>query len=117
MSINPMNRFGTAMAFGFGKRQLMTSPSCTGRMGKCTGSTDYNWDGLNRGEEGAFLFQYTLSGYGMMHIEGQSCLLTPEKAFLVWIPSQHHYFPQESDHWEYMFIMMRVSGFVPSSMS
>ncbi|MEK3721597.1 AraC family transcriptional regulator [Paenibacillus sp. FSL H8-0034] len=73
-----------------------------------TVSTDYNWDGLNRGEEGAFLFQYTLSGYGMMHIEGQSCLLTPEKAFLVWIPSQHrYYFPPESDHWEYMFIMMR----------
>jgi AraC-like DNA-binding protein len=73
-----------------------------------TVSTDYNWDGLTRGEQGTFLFQYTLSGRGTIIVDNQTYQLVQDKAFLVWIPSNHrYYFPADSDHWEYIFVIMR----------
>jgi AraC-like DNA-binding protein len=77
-------------------------------------SVDYNWDGLNRGEQSSFLFQYTLTGRGMIHVDNQTYPLLPGKAFMVWIPSNHrYYFPADSDHWEYMFIILRGERLSP----
>ncbi|WP_165452347.1 helix-turn-helix domain-containing protein [Paenibacillus thalictri] len=71
-------------------------------------SADYYWDGMQRGDEGLMLFQYTLSGRGSMMLEDQIHPLVPGKAFLVWIPSRHvYFFPKDSDHWEYVYILMK----------
>ncbi|NHN28900.1 AraC family transcriptional regulator [Paenibacillus agricola] len=71
-------------------------------------STEYDWDGLNRGDQSSFLFQYTLSGRGMIQIDQQTHPLLAGKAFMVWIPGNHrYYFPADSDHWEYMFVILR----------
>ncbi|WP_181832948.1 AraC family transcriptional regulator [Bacillus taeanensis] len=70
-------------------------------------STAYNWNGLKRKELGVCVFQYTLSGKGTLEIEGQSYPLTKGQAFLVTIPSEHHYFlPEDSEEWEFIFITL-----------
>jgi AraC family transcriptional regulator of arabinose operon len=79
-----------------------------------TVNEEYNWDGLNRSEEGTFLFQYTLSGRGTIIIDHQTHQLLPGRAFLVWIPGNHRYFfPPDSEHWEYLFIMLRGERLAP----
>ncbi|GIN56726.1 AraC family transcriptional regulator [Lederbergia ruris] len=70
-------------------------------------SPDYNWDGLTRREVGKYVFQYTLSGRGMIEIDGNSHPLTSGQAFLVELPSRHRYFfPRDSEHWEFIHITL-----------
>jgi AraC-like DNA-binding protein len=79
----------------------------------CTGydkvtSRDYSWDGLTRQDGPLYLFQYTLSGYGEIRIAGSVHTLPPNRAFMVKIPSDHHYYlPEGSDHWEFIFLLIR----------
>ncbi|BBI31541.1 hypothetical protein KCTCHS21_09400 [Cohnella abietis] len=54
-----------------------------------------------------FIFQYTLSGQGMIRMEDQTYSLKAGQAFLVEVPSDHeYYFPQDSDHWEFLYIAL-----------
>ncbi|WP_244852360.1 MULTISPECIES: AraC family transcriptional regulator [unclassified Bacillus (in: firmicutes)] len=70
-------------------------------------SPNYNWDGMARSEVGKYVFQYTLSGQGMIEIDGKRYPLTSGKAFLVELPSPHRYFfPKESEHWEFIHITL-----------
>jgi AraC-like DNA-binding protein len=63
---------------------------------------------MKRKSETTCLFQYTLSGFGMVEIKERSYPIAPGTAFMVRIPSEHRYFlPEESDHWEFLWIMMR----------
>ncbi|KAB8125766.1 AraC family transcriptional regulator [Gracilibacillus oryzae] len=67
----------------------------------------YRWNGLERGEEGRVVFQYTLSGKGAIRIKEKTYTLSKEQAFLVHIPSDHCYFlPAESEHWEFIYITL-----------
>ncbi|MDX8045099.1 AraC family transcriptional regulator [Gracilibacillus sp. S3-1-1] len=69
----------------------------------------YCWDGLQRGEEGRIVFQYTLSGKGTIRIGNDVHSLAAGQAFFVLIPSDHcYYLPEDSTEWE--FIYMTIYG-------
>lgn len=72
-----------------------------------TMSADYNWNGLTRESPSMLLFQYTISGTGRIRIGDQTYTLNAGNGFLVWVPSDHHYyFPADSSHWEYLYISL-----------
>ncbi|WP_256761908.1 AraC family transcriptional regulator [Cohnella sp. WQ 127256] len=71
-------------------------------------SPSFIWNGLKRGSNKIFIFQYTLSGQGMIRIEDQIYPLKAGQAFLVEVPGDHeYYFPKESDHWQFLFIALQ----------
>lgn len=71
---------------------------------------DYSWHGRQRQDGPLYLFQYTLSGFGIVEIGGTSYTVSPNHAFMVEIPGDHHYYlPPQSDHWEFIFILVRPS--------
>ncbi|MGG1593972.1 AraC family transcriptional regulator [Terribacillus saccharophilus] len=77
-----------------------------GRDKKIPGA-DYDWYGMQREDVGTYVFQYTLSGTGQIHMEGTSYALKPGEAFIVEIPSDHRYYlPEDSDGWEFIFITL-----------
>lgn len=71
-------------------------------------SHDYDFDGMNRPEEsGNCIFQYTISGAGMIEYQNQNFVLEKGTAFLTVIPSNHRYYlPKHSDSWEFIFITL-----------
>ncbi|MFC4402775.1 AraC family transcriptional regulator [Gracilibacillus xinjiangensis] len=67
----------------------------------------YIWNGLERGEKGRIVFQYTLSGEGEIRIGSEVFPLLEGQAFFVNIPSDHcYYLPESSEHWEFIFITL-----------
>ncbi|MBP3950939.1 helix-turn-helix domain-containing protein [Bacillus suaedae] len=71
-------------------------------------SQDYDWDGLKRIDGPLFLFQYTLSGFGHVEVDGVTYKVEPGAAFMVEIPSSHRYYlPSSSESWEFYFMLMR----------
>lgn len=77
-------------------------------------SVNYNWHGRNRSnDEGHCIFQYTLSGFGLINIEGELHKLEKGDAFLVQIPSNHNYYlPENSDKWEFIYIHLYGDGVI-----
>lgn len=71
-------------------------------------SASYYFDGMKRPEEsGNCIFQYTLSGSGLLEIEGEQHILKEGDAFLTVLPSNHSYYlPEESKEWEFLFITL-----------
>ncbi len=71
-------------------------------------SSSYYFDGMKRPEEaGNCIFQYTLSGSGLLEIEGELHILKEGDAFLTVLPSNHRYYlPEESKEWEFLFITL-----------
>ncbi|QHQ60752.1 helix-turn-helix domain-containing protein [Anaerocolumna sedimenticola] len=71
-------------------------------------SSVYDFDGMNRySENGNCIFQYTLSGYGILELNGQKHILDEGSAFITVIPSKHRYYiPKDSDKWEFLFITL-----------
>lgn len=70
-------------------------------------SPSYDWDGLKRSEVGKCVFQYTLSGQGMIQVGSKEYSLSAGQAFLVKIPSNHRYFfPTNSERWEFIHITL-----------
>ncbi|PWU67064.1 AraC family transcriptional regulator [Gracilibacillus dipsosauri] len=67
----------------------------------------YRWDGRERKEKGAIVFQYTLNGQGAITIGDKTTTLTKGHAFFVKLPSDHcYYLPKESDLWEFAYITL-----------
>lgn len=72
-------------------------------------SAGYSWNGMMRGSEKIAIWQYTISGHGMIRRHGKDHRVGPGQAFMVPVPDEHvYYFPADSDHWE--FIFMTLSG-------
>ncbi|MFG6149706.1 helix-turn-helix domain-containing protein [Halobacillus sp. B23F22_1] len=70
-------------------------------------SSLYDWDGTNRRDTGKFIFQYTISGKGAIHINGKLHNLAPGQAFIVNIPGNYRYFlPDDSDKWEFIYLTL-----------
>ncbi|WMJ90101.1 AraC family transcriptional regulator [Anaerocolumna sp. MB42-C2] len=71
-------------------------------------SSDYDFDGMSRpGENGNCIFQYTLSGYGILELNSQKHILEEGYAFITAIPGEHRYYlPKSSDKWEFIFITL-----------
>lgn len=68
----------------------------------------YDWDGLRRKDGPLYLFQYTVSGFGDIDINGKVHRVEPGSAFMVEIPSTHRYYlPTDSEEWEFYFILFR----------
>jgi AraC-like DNA-binding protein len=67
----------------------------------------YNWSGNQRKDVGKYIFQYTVSGYGMIEIDGQEYKVDAGKAFIVNIPGNYRYYlPKESENWEFIFLTL-----------
>lgn len=72
---------------------------------ECATSTDYFFDGMRRGGKEFTIWQYTLSGCGMVEFDGEKFPVNPGEAFLLTIPERHRYYlPENSDHWEFLYI-------------
>lgn len=71
-------------------------------------SAAYDFDGMKRRDEwGNCIFQYTLSGSGVIEINSEKHILNKGTAFLTVIPSDHRYYlPENSDKWEFIFITL-----------
>ncbi len=70
-------------------------------------SVFYNWSGLARGEREFGVFQLTLAGEGRLRWNGVTHVLLPGDAFLVRIPSDHHYFlPAGSESWDFLYLII-----------
>lgn len=70
-------------------------------------SPDYYWNGLQR-EDNKFIFQYTLSGFGMLELGHTVYRIDPGKAFIVKTPSNHRYYlPSHSKKWDFAFIALQ----------
>ncbi|MCD9021683.1 helix-turn-helix domain-containing protein [Cohnella silvisoli] len=68
-------------------------------------SASYRWNGLSRGQEGAAIFQYTLSGRGELRIGEKIHSLPKHHAFMCKVPGDHEYYlPEGETHWEYFFV-------------
>lgn len=96
----------------FGFRSFDPAPPLAARLlavGRDT-QTDvsYDWDGMKRGGGSrSFLFQYTLSGYGMLEMDGTVRRVPEGAAFMVRIPGEHRYFYHpDAGHWEFVWIML-----------
>lgn len=71
-------------------------------------SPDYYWDGLKREDDNKIIFQYTLSGFGMLELGKRVYQLDPGKAFIVKVPSEHRYYlPAHSKKWDFVFIALQ----------
>ncbi|SHM66241.1 AraC family transcriptional regulator [Gracilibacillus kekensis] len=65
----------------------------------------YQWNGLERGEKGRIVFQYTLNGQGAIRIGSETHSLKKGDAFMVNIPSDHSYYlPKTSNKWDFIYI-------------
>ena len=72
---------------------------------KNTTKSSYFFDGMRRGSQEFALWQYTLSGCGMVEFDGKSYPVNPGEAFLLTIPERHRYYlPETSTHWEFLYL-------------
>lgn len=70
-------------------------------------STDYRFDGMHRGSQPLVLWQYTISGFGMVELDGRMIPVDPGEAFLLVTPEKHRYFfPETSENWEFLYLGM-----------
>ena len=71
----------------------------------------YYWDGQKRNADPLrphFVFQYTLSGWGVYESAGKSARIDADSAFMATVPSAHRYYlPPESPGWEYFWLIVR----------
>lgn len=75
----------------------------------------YHWDGLKRSDGPLLLFQYTLDGEGVFESNGHTYRVSPGKAMLANIPSEHrYYFPENSSHWTFLFLLIRPDLILPN---
>lgn len=67
----------------------------------------YHWNGIERKDIDKCIFQYTLSGYGLIEINGKQYKVSPGYAFIVSSPSNYRYFlPKDSGQWEFIYITL-----------
>lgn len=70
-------------------------------------SSLYNWRGSDRRDAGNVIFQYTVSGSGIIEIDGTTYHLKPGEAFMIKVPENFHYYlPQDGEKWEFIYITL-----------
>lgn len=72
-------------------------------------SASYFFDSQNRANhEGNCIFQYTVSGSGVLELDNKSYHLKEGQAFLITIPGKSKYYlPSDSSSWEFLFITFK----------
>ena len=69
--------------------------------------SNYHFNGQNRGNEKRCIWQFTLSGQGMLEQSGNSITVDEGEAMLLTLPDQHSYFlPKSSNKWEVCFLVI-----------
>lgn len=69
---------------------------------------DYHWDGMTRDDGPSYIFQYTLSGKGIIEVGEERYTLSTGHVFIVKVPSEHRYYlPKGSPHWEFIYITLK----------
>lgn len=69
-------------------------------------SPDYRWNGKERGG-GFIVFQYTLTGRGVLRDGDTLYSLPKDTGFITIIPSdQDYYFPEGEEEWEFLYIVV-----------
>ena len=82
-----------------------------------TSDHSYSWDGTMRGNRDMVLWQYTISGCGAVDYASRTMYLEPGKAFVLIVPEKHRYYlPENSDHWEFLYISLNGSELVRLAM-
>ncbi len=66
----------------------------------------YDWHGRRRGDAQFALFQYTLSGTGMLTHGGVTRPVTPGTAMLLTMPGDHRYWLPEGGRWRFFFLCL-----------
>ena len=77
-------------------------------------SCDYYWNNKNRPE--AVLFQYTLSGSGMVKIKDKVYEIDKGKAFFLKMPDDESYYFDEKNNaapWEFVYLILGGDGILP----
>ena len=89
-------------------RHSVSLAASVGSVGHERGTSKaYDWDGMKRGGTPLSLFQYTLSGEGVLIREGVREHIRLGQAILLNIPGRHRYFlPDHSDHWEFFYVCL-----------
>lgn len=73
-------------------------------------TSSYDWHGLRRGKAEFVLFQYTISGRGVLEYEGDRFEAEPGKALVLHFPHNNRYFlPKGWEPWEFVFICLSGS--------
>lgn len=71
-------------------------------------SSSYRWDGLKRQAEDGAIFQFTLSGQGIIRYRNREYFVPKDCGFLCTVPGDHIYYFDENDgDWEFMFIAVQ----------
>jgi len=73
-------------------------------------SASYSFQGNERPDRGHIIFQYTLSGEGRVEIDGTTYWLPEGTAFLVQVPSLHHYYYDSASEQPWKFIWLNARG-------
>lgn len=72
---------------------------------QCETSPNYRWHGMKRGRQALAIWQYTISGSGMIKYNGQLLPVPSGTAMMLYLPHNHCYFlPDSSSHWEFIYI-------------
>jgi AraC-like DNA-binding protein len=75
-----------------------------------TDSPNYGHEGHSRLDPGHVVFQFTLSGEGRIELDGQTHRLLPGMGFAVKVPSQFHYYYDDSSKRPWEFIWLNAKG-------
>ncbi|RKN86322.1 AraC family transcriptional regulator [Paenibacillus ginsengarvi] len=71
-------------------------------------SSSYRWDGLKRQAEDGAVFQFTLSGQGVIRYRNREYFVPEHCGFLCTVPGDHvYYFDEHDGEWEFMFIAVQ----------
>ncbi|WP_237152243.1 AraC family transcriptional regulator [Oryzibacter oryziterrae] len=87
-----------------GRQLLHTMPTSAGY--DIQNTSEYNWDGRQRGQTPFTILQYTISGHGNLRHGDEVHRIHPGEAMLVFIPHNHRYWVQDGEHWEFFWISM-----------
>lgn len=70
----------------------------------------YFFNGMKRGNRELVLWQYTISGCGMVEFDGKKYPVAPGEAFLLTIPEKHlYYLPDTPGEWEFLYLSLEGS--------
>ncbi|MFB4213087.1 AraC family transcriptional regulator [Shouchella sp. JSM 1781072] len=70
----------------------------------------YYWDGRTRlVDHNTLIFQYTISGKGILEINNQTYTINQHEAFIISVPGNHrYYYPKDAtEPWEFIYIALQ----------
>jgi AraC family transcriptional regulator len=69
-------------------------------------SPGYDWNGRRRGKDRFALFQYTLSGSGLLEFHGRRYDVRPGTAMLLYFPDDNRYWLPAGGRWEFFYLCL-----------